>query len=158
MMQNSLFNFANEKMTTNDYYTPKWLFDAMGLEFDIDVAAPKQGIPWIPARQWFSQENDGLAQDWKNQLVWMNPPFSNVTPWVQKFIENNNGIALLVVSRSRWFAELWEKSDAVMATPADLKFERPDGNAKAISFQTFLFAFGEPSVEALHRTKLARIR
>ena len=158
MMQNSLFNFANEKMTTNDYYTPKWLFDSMGLEFDIDVAAPKQGIPWIPAKEWFSQENDGLAQDWKGQLVWMNPPFSNVTPWVQKFIENKNGIALLVVSRSRWFAALWEKADAVMATPADLKFERPDGNAKAISFQTFLFAFGESSVQALHKTKLARIR
>jgi hypothetical protein len=45
-----------------------------------------------------------------------------------------------------------------MATPADLKFERPDGNAKAISFQTFLFAMGEPSVEALHKTKLAKVR
>jgi hypothetical protein len=39
-MQNSLFNFVSEGVTTNDYYTPKWLFDAMGLEFDIDVAAP----------------------------------------------------------------------------------------------------------------------
>jgi hypothetical protein len=53
---------------------------------------------------------------------------------------------------------LWERADAVMATPADLKFERPDGNAKAISFQTFLFAIGEQSVNALHKTKLARIR
>ena len=158
MMQNSLFNFANEKMTTNDYYTPKWLFEAMALEFDIDVAAPLHGIPWIPAKRWFSEAEDGLAQDWAGELVWMNPPFSNVTPWVKKFIDNSNGIALLVVSRSRWFAALWEKADAVMATPADLKFERPDGIAKAISFQTFLFAFGEPSVQALHKTKLARIR
>lgn len=157
-MQNSLFNVVNESMTTNDYYTPKWLFDQMGLEFDIDVAAPKQGIPWIPAKAWFSQENDGLAQNWGGKLVWMNPPFSNTTPWVHKFMENNNGVALLVVSRSKWFAQLWDKADAVMATPADLKFERPDGNAKAISFQTFLFAMGEPSVSALHKTKLARVR
>jgi hypothetical protein len=157
-MQNSLFNVVNESMTTNDYYTPKWLFDQMGLEFDIDVAAPKQGIPWIPAKAWFSQENDGLAQNWGGKLVWMNPPFSNTTPWVHKFMENNNGVALLVVSRSKWFAQLWDRADAVMATPADLKFERPDGNAKAISFQTFLFAMGEPSVSALHNTKLARVR
>ena len=157
-MQNSLFNVVNDEMTTNDYYTPKWLFDSMGLTFDIDVAAPAQGIPWIPAKRWFSQVDDGLAQDWGGHLVWMNPPFSNTTPWVNKFIDNGNGMALLVVSRSKWFAQLWDKADAVMATPADLKFERPDGNSKAISFQTFLFGLGEPATNALHRTKLARVR
>jgi len=157
-MQKALFNVINENTTTNDYYTPKWLFDLMGLTFDIDVAAPVQGIPWIPAKRWFSQAEDGLAQQWEHKLVWMNPPFSNVTPWVHKFIENNNGVALLVVSRSKWFAELWDKADAIMATPADLKFERPVGNSKPISFQTFLFALGEPATNALHCTKLARVR
>ena len=63
-MELSLFNVVSEGVTTNDYYTPKWLFDAMGLEFDIDVAAPVQGIPWIPAKRWFSQADDGLAQEW----------------------------------------------------------------------------------------------
>jgi len=63
-MQNSLFNVVSESTTTNDYYTPKWLFDSMGLTFDIDVAAPAQGIPWIPAKRWFSQADDGLAQEW----------------------------------------------------------------------------------------------
>jgi len=157
-MQNSLFNVVSEGVTTNDYYTPKWLFDALGLEFDIDVAAPSQGIPWIPAKRWFSQAEDGLAQDWGGALVWMNPPFSDARGWAEKFTANGNGIALLVVSRSKWFAELWDKADGVMATPADLKFERPDGHSKVISFQTFLFALGEPAVEALLRTKLARVR
>ena len=63
-MQNSLFNVVSESTTTDDYYTPKWLFDLMGLEFDLDVAAPLQGIPWLPAKRWFSQADDGLAQDW----------------------------------------------------------------------------------------------
>jgi len=157
-MQKALFNVINQETTTNDYYTPKWLFDLMGLTFDIDVAAPVQGIPWIPAKRWYSQADDGLSQEWGGRLVWMNPPFSNVTPWINKFIINGNGMALLVVSRSKWFAELWDKADAIMATPADLKFERPDGNSKAISFQTFLFALGEPATAALHRTKLARVR
>ena len=30
------------KMTSDDCYTPRWVFDAMGLEFDLDVAAPKE--------------------------------------------------------------------------------------------------------------------
>ena len=157
-MQNSLFNVVSEGITTNDYYTPKWLFDAMGLEFDIDVAAPLHGIPWIPAKRWFSQADDGLAQDWGGALVWMNPPFSKATPWARKFIDNNNGVALLVVSRSKWFAELWDKADAVVATPADLKFNRPIGNPKTISFQTFLFALGQPATAALHRLNVSRVR
>jgi len=156
--QEALFNQVSENMTTNDYYTPKWLFDQMGLQFDIDVAAPAQGIPWIPAKRWFSQANDGLAQEWEGALVWMNPPFSKTTPWVNKFIDNGNGMALLVVSRSKWFAQLWDKADAVMATPADLKFERPDGTQKAISFQTFLFAMGHEANDALHGMKLAKVR
>ena len=154
----SLFTHVTESVTTNDYYTPKWLFDSMGLEFDIDVCAPVHGIPWIPAKRWFSQIDDGLAQEWGGGLVWMNPPFSNVTPWVRKFIENNNGMALLVVSRSKWFAELWDKADAIMATQPELKFERPNENPKAISFQTFLFAMGDTATDALHGMKLGRVR
>ena len=157
-MELSLFNVLNEGVTTNDYYTPKWLFDAMGLEFDIDVAAPVHGIPWIPAKRWFSQADDGLAQEWGGALVWMNPPFSKPAPWVDKFIANNNGLALLVVSRSKWFAELWDIADAVISTPYDLKFNRPVGNPKQISFQTLLFALGEPATAALHRLNLARVR
>ena len=64
MMQDALFNQISESATTDDYYTPKWFFESLGLQFDIDVAAPIQGIPWIPAKKWFSQADDGLAQDW----------------------------------------------------------------------------------------------
>ena len=157
-MSETLFNMVSDSTTTDDYYTPKWLFDAMGLEFDIDVAAPAQGIPWIPAKRWFSQADDGLAQEWGGGLVWMNPPFSNATPWVNKFMDNGNGIALIPVSRSKWFNKIWDIADGILATPPDFKFERPDGKSQTISFQTFLFALGQPSTDALHRTKLARVR
>ena len=158
MTELSLFTMPQTALSTNDHYTPKWIFDLLGVEFDIDVAAPVQGIPWIPAKRWFSQADDGLAQDWAGKLVWMNPPFSNATPWVNKFIDNGNGVALLVVSRSKWFASLWDKTDAIVSTPYDLKFNRPDGSLKAISFQTFLFALGKPATEALHRVNLSKVR
>jgi len=67
-------------------------------------------------------------------------------------------MALLVVSRSKWFAELWDKADAIMATQPELKFERPNENPKAISFQTFLFAMGDTATNALHNMKLGRVR
>ncbi len=157
-MQEALFNFANYEITSDDYYTPKWLFDLMALEFDIDVAAPEHGIPWIPAKIHFSQINDGLSKDWGGGLIWMNPPFSKPGPWFDKFIENGNGVALAVVSRSKWFHKIWACADAIVATPVDMEFVRPKGEGMKISYQTFLFALGEQAVEALHRTQLSRVR
>ena len=63
-MQYNLFNAVSDKVTTNDYYTPAWLFESMAINFDIDVAAPLLAVPWIPAKRWFSQADDGLTQDW----------------------------------------------------------------------------------------------
>ena len=134
---------------SDEHYTPKWLFDRMGISFDLDVAAPIGGS-YVPANRYYTEQDDGLAQEW-NGKVWMNPPFSKPSPWVAKFIANSNGIALLVVSRSMWFRDLWASADAIAPTPYNFKFERPDGSTKQVSFQTFLFAFGVENVEALNR-------
>jgi hypothetical protein len=153
-----LAHTRNHKLEkSDDHYTPKWLFDGLGLEFDIDVCAPTGGVEWIPAKRSFDLEANGLAQLWSGK-VWMNPPFSKPSPWVEKFIANANGIALMVVSRSQWFQDIWQASDAVMPTPRTMKFERPDGHSKQISFQTFLFAIGEDNVKALERLNTNRVR
>ena len=39
-MITSLFGEEQAEITTDDYYTPTWLFDQMGIGFDLDVAAP----------------------------------------------------------------------------------------------------------------------
>ena len=155
----TLFNVVIEGVTTNDYYTPKWIFDAIDLEFDLDVAAPVHGIPWIPAKKWFSQKDDGLAQNWGDALVWMNPPFSNVTPWAHKFMVHNNGLALMPLVRSKWLMKMWDMPNALITLcPTDLRFCTPEGKEKTISYQTFLIAMGDKATDALRRTKLARVR
>ena len=143
-------------MANDEMYTPKWLFDRMGIEFDLDVAAPKGGAN-VPANRYYTMEDDGLTQPWIGR-VWMNPPYSLTTPWVHKFIENGHGIALLVVSRSKWFQALWDISDAIVPTPHELKFENPDGKIKSIPFQTFLFAMGTDCVEAVTKVADRRVR
>jgi hypothetical protein len=142
-------NKAHELEMKDEHYTPSWLFEKLGVTFEMDVAAPIGGVPWIPAKESFSQLDDGLSKTWIGS-VWMNPPYSKPTDWVHKFLDHGNGIALLVVSRSKWFSRMWEECDAMAPTPYNLKFERPDGNTKQISFQTFLFACGADNVKALH--------
>jgi hypothetical protein len=64
---------------SDEHYTPKWLFDRMGIEFDLDVASPIGGS-YVPTRKYYTEEDDGLAQDWSG-VVWMNPPFSKPQMW-----------------------------------------------------------------------------
>ena len=149
MYQQSLFGAPQVAQTNDDWYTPQWIFDTLGLQFDLDVAAPPGGIPWIPAHRHFTQEDDGLNQPWHGK-VWMNPPFSAMTPWALRFIEHREGVALLTMARSRWFDQLWNTDASIVALPSTIKFMR--GNQpQPISFPVLLVAFTDECVEAISR-------
>lgn len=140
--------------TSDDYYTPRWLFEALGLSFDVDVAAPPGGVPWIPAQRSFSMLEDGLSAPWIGR-VWMNPPFSDPTPWVDRFLRHRHGVALLPVVRSRWMTSVWNSDGALTLTPYNMKFER-GAETLSILWNTCLLAFGPECVEAVGR--IGRLR
>lgn len=148
-----LFPLAQSSQTSDDYYTPPWLFERLGIQFDLDVASPPGGVPWIPAHRYYTQADDGLASPWRGR-VWMNPPFSGTGPWVERFIEHAHGIALIPHSRSRWHSQLWA-SEAVLADPNQpgqpmFRFVR-DGVETNVFMPVVLAAFGDECVEAVGR-------
>ena len=149
---------AHSDGTTDDYYTPRHIFEALNLVFDIDVCAPPGGIPWIPALRSFSVIDDGLTQDWEGKKVWMNPPYSKPTPWINKFLKNNNGVALTCVSKAAWFNIFWQSADAVLSMDNKLLFTTPFGEPKGIFMPTFLFAMGADNVAALKQSGLGHVR
>ena len=144
------------KPTNDECYTPQWVFDALGITFDLDVCAPIGGTGIVPADRHYSIEDDGLAQPWAGR-VWLNPPYSNATPWVDKFVNHANGLALVITSKSKWFHNLYLNTDAMMLMPTNLKFLK-DGKNYGIQFQTAMFAMGDGSVQALHRSQISRVR
>lgn len=155
-VQPPLFGAQQEQLTSDDYYTPKWVFDAMGITFDLDVCAPPGGIPWIPADRYFTKADDGLAQPWEGR-VWMNPPFSDPSRWIAKFIEHRHGVALVPMAASRWFRRLWD-CDAPMTLYGEQDravFARNDGE-RGIPTRVALFAFGPECVEAISHLGVVR--
>lgn len=150
--QPRLFAVAQEAMTSDDYYTPAWVFERMGLTFDLDVCSPPGGIPHVPAERYFTQEDDGLLQPWTGR-VWMNPPYSKTTPWVRRFIAHGNGVALVPHAKSRWHVELLESSAAIVA-PSDGYFDFVGGG---IFLPVFFAAFGEDCVEGISRLGAPRV-
>jgi hypothetical protein len=109
-VQERLFPTLQERTTSDDYYTPRHVFDRLAIDFDLDVASPPGGIPWLPAARYFTMEDDGLSQPWEGR-VWMNPPYSQTTPWVRRFIDHRHGIALVPHAKSAWHPLLWDAAD-----------------------------------------------
>lgn len=137
---------------TDEWYTPPYVFDAMGARFHMDVAHPGGGLAhWIPAEHYLT--HDSLARHWAG-FVWMNPPFGKrmgLTPWLRKFFRHGNGVALAPDRTSApWWQDAAPRSDAVLFVKHKIKFIRPDGSVgKQPGTGTTLFAIGELGVEAL---------
>lgn len=125
-MSNHLFSLPSDSVaiTSDDCYTPRWVFDAMGLHFDLDVAAPVGGAPNVPAPRWLTAEDDGLVHSWSG-VVWCNPPYSRVTPWAQRWAEHPTGAFMATYApETYWFPRVVGVADAVAFISC--KFARPD--------------------------------
>lgn len=138
---------------SDEWYTPKYIFDALGTAFDMDVAHPGRGdFCCVPAASWITR--DSLDQEWRG-FVWMNPPFGGrnaLEPWLDKFFDHGNGIALTPDRTSApWFRKGWQRAALVLFMPK-VRFIRPDGSeGKSPSTGTALWAIGNQGYNALVR-------
>lgn len=146
-----LFGAEQTQTTSDDYYTPAWVFERMDCRFALDVCAPPGGVAWVPADRFYTMADDGLSAPWIGR-VWMNPPYSNPSPWVARFIEHGHGICMVPFAKSAWFFKLWDAADALVAPGvAASKFV-----GGPIFMPVVLAAFGDDCAIALGRLGVVR--
>lgn len=140
--------------TSDDWYTPPWVFRAAGILFDIDVAAPADPARrTCPARCYYSPVEDGLAQPWLGE-VWMNPPYSGAAPWVHRWAAHHRGLALLPARKEcRWLGELLRAADALAIV--NVEFGRPSGGTARLPFAMLLCGAGPTAAAAVARVAAA---
>lgn len=153
-MTAALFSLPSDAVaaTSDDCYTPRWVFDAMGLRFDLDVAAPVGG-PWhVPCDRYYTAADDGLVQPWDG-LIWCNPPFSRFMPWAERWAEHSAGAIMgLVQPLNHYLAAVFDAADAV--TFVHCEFARPGGGSVRLR-QSIFVAFRGVGVEPAERLAAA---
>lgn len=94
-MHESLFSTGK-----NDWETPQDLFDQLDDEFHFTLD-PCATDETAKCDYYFTEEDDGLIQDWGDEIVFCNPPYSDrqQTEWVRKCYEHslNGGIAVMLI-------------------------------------------------------------
>lgn len=137
---------------SDEWYTPKYIFDALGVQFTMDVAAPVDRTHChVPANLFVA--HNSLESEWKG-FIWMNPPYghqSTKRKWLRKFMDHGCGVALVPDRTSApWWQEAAREACAVLFVAGKIKFIRPDGSlGKQPGNGTTLFASGDEGVHAL---------
>jgi len=138
---------------SDEWYTPKHVFDALGCFFDMDVAAPVD-LTHVCTPAILFIKSDSLNKKWKG-FVWCNPPFggrNSKALWLDKMSDHGNGICLTPDrSSAPWWQKAAKECDALLMISGKIKFLKPDGTLGiSPSTGTTLFAYGEKAVIALN--------
>lgn len=137
---------------SDEYYTPKYVFDALGCRFDMDVAAPvERQFVSTPTDHFITE--DSLNAEW-NGFIWMNPPFggrNGISLWLEKLGGHGSGIALTPdLTSAPWWQDAVKASSCVLFVAGKIKFVRPDGTtAGSPSNGTTLIGYGNRAVANL---------
>lgn len=82
---------------SNEWATPQDFFDQLNQEFHftLDPCATKENAK---CAKFYTQEDNGLAQSWDNEIVFCNPPYGReIKKWVKKASEATGGVVVLLI-------------------------------------------------------------
>jgi len=141
------------KNKSDDFLTPPEIVEAMG-EFDLDPCASSRQETSLAMRSYCYPTDDGLILPWAGS-VFVNPPFSELKKWVERFICHRNGV-ILVPARVevQWFGRLWKYADGIFFTEGTIKYLVPEGRTPPGFFGGAFCAIGNENVDRLRKIPL----
>jgi DNA N-6-adenine-methyltransferase (Dam) len=153
------FTHDNKNNMTQDWWTPEWVFTALGLVFDLDPASPPGGVPWLPARKHYALPQDGLSLPWEG-CVWLNPPYGTETKaWLARMDQHRNGLALVFArTDTHWFHTVAVNADSLFFLRGRMQFTDASGKTGGggAGAGSLFIAWGEQCTKALRRLSRKR--
>lgn len=135
--------FSSKKM---DWATPKDLFKRLDdrFHFTLDVCASDWNAK---CPKYFSEQVNGLAQDWSGEVCFMNPPYGReISTWMKKaYLESLKGTKIVcltfVRSDTRWWWDWVQGKAKVEFIKGRVKFEQQDGQKGSATFPSCLIIY-----------------
>ena len=101
-------NKVHFSMESNEWTTPKYLYDELDKEFNftLDPCCTKKSAK---CDKYYTEEDDGLIQDWSNDIVFMNPPYGReIKYWIKKAYEESlRGVKVVCLIPARTDTRYW---------------------------------------------------
>lgn len=138
----------------DEWLTPLRIVRSLG-HFDLDPCAPVNR-PWPTAAHHFTIDDDGLIRRWLGR-VWLNPPYSNASQWLERLADHGDGIALIFArTETLWFfAHVWRCASAVFFFKGRIAFYHADGTVgDAAGAPSCLAAYGDTNVQRIRESGL----
>ncbi len=100
---------AGGKTQTDVWGTPQWLFDALDKEFGFTLDPATDGTN-AKCSRFFTEETNGLLQDWGTETVFVNPPYSECEAWMLKaYKAAQNGATVVCLVPVRTDTNWWHR-------------------------------------------------
>ncbi len=127
--------------------TPLPLFELLDDEFafTLDAAAKmcnRKCMDFLGPDNDDPAKQDALGTPWRNNVVWLNPPYSDVFPWVHKaYIESQLGATVVVLVKNdpstAWWVEWAMRATEIrLLIGARVQFVPPEGVKKSSNSHT----------------------
>lgn len=141
MVNRQLFSSA-----TDEWETPQWLFDALDREFGFTVD-PCSTHENAKCDRHFTKAENGLLQNWGDEVVWMNPPYGkDIEQWMHKAYDSSRrGATVVCLVPARTDTGWWHRF-AMKGEIRLLKGRLRFGNAKnSAPFPSAVIVFRPPA-------------
>jgi len=106
---------------SNEWTTPPDFFNELNnkYKFTLDPCCTKESAL---CDKYYTIEDDGLIQDWSNEIVFMNPPYGRVIgKWIEKaYKESLKGAVVVCLIPSRTDTRYWH--NYIFPYASDIKF------------------------------------
>ena len=122
---------------TDSWATPTYFYDYYRLKYNIkmDICASENNHKHS---KYLTEEDDALTTDriveeCKGEYVWCNPPYSNVTPWVELAIRNQEqGVGTIMLVKNdpstKWMERAFDTADVIeFIVGGRVQFIPPEG-------------------------------
>ena len=133
---------------SNEWETPQDFFDKLDkkYKFTLDPCATHENHK---CDKYYTIEDNGLAQNWEGEKVFVNPPYGDIGKWVEKAYEeaakNNALVALLIPSRTDtkyWHNYVMKGASTIYFVKGRLKFQNGSQSLNTAPFPSVVIVFG----------------